>query len=353
MNTLISVPVWGSNYFNMMNNLMIPSLLSNSKFLKVQDKKNILDIHADSISIKKILDSKNFKEISKYYIIELSEIDSQKIAETQLSNENKYKLYGELHYLSIYKSFFKGYNCMPIAPDVIFSEEFILNILKMSEQNKVIFQTSLRVDEVGFQVYNMSVHKSKFNGNVSIKEARDLLGNCLHAEMLQYAIKRSNLNFSPQRIILTLFGKTYLFNTDLHPIYIPRDSCKLIVDSFSGSHHMGAVDSQSFTTVLLNFKNKKKNFLIIKNDLMGLQIDITKPNSRSVAGVLKEFKMSQIFNHYKSLSDEQKYFYGKRIVLNVDVCKNNETVIYKLYKIMILLFFGMINLLSIRRRFYK
>jgi hypothetical protein len=85
-------------------------------------------------------------------------------------------------------------------------------------------------------MYPESTQQSKFNGRVTIKQARNILENQLHNEMFQYVVSRSNSNFSPQRIILPLFKKTYLFNSDLHPVFIPFDLCKLVVYKLSGDN---------------------------------------------------------------------------------------------------------------------
>lgn len=353
MPTVISIPVWGEEYFDLMNNLMIPSFLYSSKLLEAEYKKNILDIHMDSLLIKKITKSKTFEEISKYYSIELNEIDNSKIQKARKDHRYKYQLYGELHYRSIQKSARYGFHCMPIAPDVIFTETLVQNIFKISEEEKIIFQTSLRIDKLEDQNYSESTQQSKFNGRVTIRQARNLLENHLHREMYQYVVSRSNTNFSPQRLILPFFKKTYLYNSDLHPVFIPVDLCKLVVNKLSGENIDGSIDSPVFTSVLINSAIRNGGLVVIDNDNLGFQLDITKPGSRSVAGISKTWKIKQILRHYVKISKTQKYFYTRKIVLNNKIPVVNDGVFYTVYKIIFVIVLKIMSIFSSNHNYLR
>jgi hypothetical protein len=171
--------------------------------------------------------------------------------------------------------------------------------------------------------------------------------------MFQYVLSRSNTNFSPQRVILPLFGKTYLYNSDLHPVFIPFYSCRLIVDKFSREKVVGSIDSSDFTSVLLNSAIRGGGLAIINNDNLGFQLDITKPGSRSVAGFSKTWKIKQILTHYKRISQTQRYFYGREIILNKQLPTTKDGMIYTAYKIIILMLFRGIYMFSNHHNYRK
>jgi hypothetical protein len=164
--------------------------------------------------------------------------------------------------------------------------------------------------------------------------------------MFQYVVSRSNSNFSPQRIILPLFKKTYLFNSDLHPVFIPFDLCKLVVYKLSGDNIDGSVDSPVFTSVLINNAKRNRGLAIIDNDNLGFQLDITKPGTRTVAGISKTWKIKQILRHYVKISKAQRYFYTKKIVLHNQIPAVNDGISYTVYKIILVMVLKAISIFS-------
>lgn len=339
-NYLISIPVWGYDYLQIMLAYLIPSLLAPGNIPSLKNQGQVfIDIHCEKNFVNEIKKSDKYEEILKFCTIDFNIINPKDIKSALEVDALKYQLYGKLHLESIKKSADNGYNCIPIAPDVMFTDGYISNLGLLLEKYEVIFKTSLRADLDGIKDFKFTRKSNPMVLSVNVEEGRQILKKSLHLEMNQYRLRELNQTFSPHRLIINFLNRVFLYNADLHAVAISPEICLRLVELTQINELNGSIDSPDFMHFILLSTKSRKNIFYNLEDILGFQIDITHPDSRSVAGKSKKWKVFQIYKHYKQLTPTQKVFYKIPFIMNFsfdDEKKYNFYTFYKIFVIMIL-----------------
>ncbi len=311
MGVVISIPIWGQKYYEIMSQYLIPSLLIRGNLPKMSSRDEIyIDIYSERHTLDSLRNELGESKIHEYCKLNLIEIEPAEIKEAYSNLKSKYDLYGKLHLRSIIKAAEQNHACITMAPDVMFTNNFLSEAFHLLNGNLVVFKTSLRVDLDRFKNF---MKLNKLSSDISIEQGRRILESCLHEEMKQFIVDEKNNYFSPQRVIIPFQKKSLLYGADLHPFILSNDICVALKEGLSLNHANGSIDSSNFYGIIFAKLQAKSNFKIIDSDEFGFQLDLTESNSRSTAGFHKSSELKEVIKHLKILSPEQHFFYGRKI----------------------------------------
>jgi hypothetical protein len=322
MGVVISIPIWGQKYYEIMSQYLIPSLLIQGNLPKMSLNHEIfIDIYSERNTLSSLKKELDKSRIHEYCKINLLEIEPAEINQAILDSKSKYDLYGKLHLKSIIKAAEQNHVCITMAPDVIFTNHFLSEAIRLLDNNQVVFKTSLRVDLDKFKNF-IKLHN--INSDISIKQGRKILENCLHEEMKQFILDKKNNFFSPQRVIIPFKKKTFLYGADLHPFILSNEICVALKERLLPKDENGSIDSVNFYRIIFAKLQINRNYVIIDSDEIGFQLDLTESNSRSTAGFHKICELKEVTKHLKLLGPEQRFLYGRKIVFRIVMAQNRS-----------------------------
>lgn len=322
MGVVISIPIWGQKYYEIMSQFLIPSLLTKGNLPKMSSSDEIyIDIYSERNTLDSLRNELVESKIHEYCKLNLIEIESADLKEAVSDLKSKYDLYGKLHLKSIIKAAEQNHACITMAPDVMFTNNFLSEAFYLLNSNLVVFKTSLRVDLDQFKNF---MKLNKLSSDISIEQGRRILESCLHEEMKQFIVDEKNYYFSPQRVIIPFQKKSLLYGADLHPFILANDICVALKEGLNLNHANGSIDSSNFYGIIFAKLQANSNFKVIDSDEFGFQFDLTESNSRNTAGFHKSNELKEVIKHLKILSPEQRFFYGRKIEYKIAISKNRK-----------------------------
>ena len=322
MGVVISIPIWGQKYYEIMSQYLIPSLLIKGNLPQISLSNEIyIDIYSERNTLDSLRNELVESKIHEYCKLNLLEIEPAELKQAFSDSKSKYDLYGKLHLKSIIKAAEQNHACITMAPDVMFTNNFLSEAFHLLNSNLVVFKTSLRVDLDQFKNF---MKLNKLSSDISIEQGRRILESCLHGEMKQFIVDEKNNYFSPQRVIIPFQKKSLLYGADLHPFILSNEICVALKESLILNDANGSIDSSNFYGIIFAKLQTESNFKIIDSDEIGFQLDLTESNSRSTAGFHKSSELKEVVKHLKLLSPEQHFFYGRKIVYKIAISGNRR-----------------------------